>query len=37
MPDGAQDLARAARDRAYSTPLKDFNVADLSHFTTDTH
>ena len=37
MADGALDLARAARDRAYSTPLKDFNVADVSHFTSDTH
>ncbi len=37
MADGAQDLLRAARDRAYSTPLRDFNVADVSHFTSDTH
>ncbi len=37
MADGAQDLARAARDRAYSTSLTDFNVAELSHFTSDTH
>jgi cytochrome P450 len=29
--------ARDARERAYSTPLKDFHVADVSHFTTDTH
>ena len=30
-------LAKEARERAYSTPLKDFHVADIGHFTSDTH
>jgi cytochrome P450 len=30
-------LSKEARERAYSTPLKDFNVAEVSHFTSDTH
>jgi len=29
--------AKEARERAYSTPLEDFHVADVSHFTSDTH
>ena len=29
--------AREARERAYATPLADFNVAEVSHFTSDTH
>ena len=41
MPDGSMSAAeidrnRAARDRAYSTPLKDFQVADPELFRTDT-
>ncbi|HEY3950061.1 cytochrome P450 [Phenylobacterium sp.] len=31
------DRAKEARERAYSTPLEDFNVAQVSHFTSDTH
>jgi cytochrome P450 len=30
-------LAREARERAYSTPLEDFDVSDIGHFTSDTH
>jgi cytochrome P450 len=37
MADDAGAIARDARERAYSTPLKDFHVADISHFTSDTH
>jgi cytochrome P450 len=37
MADDASAIARDARARAYSTPLEDFQVADLDHFTTDTH
>ena len=36
MPDDATALARTARELAYATPLKDFNVADVNLFTTDT-
>ena len=36
MPDDAAALARTARELAYATPLKDFNVADVNLFTTDT-
>ncbi len=37
MADHASAIAKDARERAYSTPLKDFQVADVSHFTSDTH
>jgi cytochrome P450 len=37
MADGAASLARDARERAWSTPLEDFQVADINHFLTDTH
>jgi cytochrome P450 len=37
MADDAGAIARNARERAYSTPLDDFNVADVSLFTSDTH
>jgi cytochrome P450 len=37
MADGSHQLAADARERAYSTPLKDFHVADVDHFTSDTH
>ena len=37
MADDASAIARDARERAYSTPLEDFQVADLDHFTSDTH
>lgn len=42
MADGAVDAARnerlaAARATAYATPLENFQVADVSLFTTDTH
>ena len=37
MADDAGAIARDARERAYSTPLKDFHVADVDHFTSDTH
>ena len=37
MADGAFDLAREARERAWSTPLEEFQVADIEHFVTDTH
>ncbi len=33
----ASAIARDARERAYSTPLEDFHVADVEHFTSDTH
>jgi len=36
MADDASAIARDARERAYSTPLEDFHVADVSHFTSDT-
>jgi cytochrome P450 len=37
MADDAGAIARNARERAYSTPLDDFNVADVRLFTSDTH
>jgi cytochrome P450 len=37
MADGSHQTLSDARERAYSTPLKDFHVADLDHFTSDTH
>jgi cytochrome P450 len=37
MADGSPSIARAARERAYSTPLEDFHVGDPEHFLTDTH
>jgi cytochrome P450 len=42
MADDASAIARdaraqQARERAYSTPLDDFDVADIGHFTSDTH
>ena len=36
MADDAGQIAKDARARAYSTPLSDFNVADVGHFTSDT-
>ena len=36
MADGGVDLAAKARAEAYSTPLDDFQVHDLEHFTSDT-
>ena len=36
MPDGSQAAAQSARDKAYSTPLKDFQVADPELFRSDT-
>ncbi|MGH7025272.1 MAG: cytochrome P450 [Caulobacteraceae bacterium] len=37
MADGAIDLRNAARERAWSTPLEEFQLADIDHFITDTH
>ncbi len=37
MADDASAIARDARERAYSTPLEDFHVADVNLFTSDTH
>ncbi len=37
MADGVAEFARDARERAYTTPLEDFQVADIEHFVTDTH
>jgi cytochrome P450 len=37
MADDASVIARDARERAYSTPLDEFDVSDVSHFTSDTH
>ena len=34
---GRDARAKEARERAYATPLKDFNVAEIGHFTSDTH
>jgi cytochrome P450 len=36
MADGAMTRAEEARARAYSTPLEEFQVHDLEHFTSDT-
>jgi cytochrome P450 len=36
MPDGSQAAAQSARDKAWSTPLKDFQVADPELFRSDT-
>ncbi len=36
MPDGSQTADQSARDKAYSTPLKDFQVADPELFRSDT-
>ncbi|MFI4975653.1 MAG: cytochrome P450 [Caulobacterales bacterium] len=36
MADGALTLKEEARARAYATPLEDFQVADIEHFTSDT-
>jgi cytochrome P450 len=36
MADGAVSPMDEARARAYSTPLEDFQVADVEHFTSDT-
>ena len=36
MPDDASALAKTARERAYSTPLSDYNVADPALFRSDT-
>jgi cytochrome P450 len=37
MADGSMKLAQDARAKAYATPLKDFQVADIELFRTDTH
>jgi len=37
MADGAVDVARNERERAWATPLEDFQVADVEHFVSDTH
>ena len=37
MADGSAQIAATARERAYATPLKDFHVADVDLFTSDTH
>ncbi len=37
MADDAGAIARDARERAYATPLENFHVADVGHFTSDTH
>jgi cytochrome P450 len=37
MADGSTRLAEDARAKAYATPLKDFQVADIELFRTDTH
>ena len=37
MADGSINLAKDARERAWSTPLDQFQVADIDHFVTDTH
>ena len=36
MADGAMTKADEARAKAYATPLKDFQVHDIEHFTSDT-
>ena len=36
MPDGSTTQAQSSRDKAYSTPLKDFQVADPELFRSDT-
>ena len=37
MADDASQLLQTARERAYATPLDQFQVADVSHFTSDTY
>ncbi len=37
MADDASQLMQSARERAYATPLDQFHVADVSHFTSDTY
>ncbi len=37
MAHDADAIAKQAREQAYDTPLEDFQVADVSHFTNDTH
>ncbi len=37
MADGSTPIANAARDKAYSTPLEDFNVGDPELFLHDAH
>jgi cytochrome P450 len=37
MADGSINLAKDARERAWATPLDQFQVADIDHFVTDTH
>ena len=37
MADGSVRIAQEARDKAYATPLRDFQVADPDLFRTDTH
>jgi cytochrome P450 len=36
MAEGDSALMQSARERAYATPLDQFHVADVSHFTSDT-
>src|ERR1700722_17028684 len=36
MADGAMSKADEARAKAYATPLEDFQVHDIEHFTSDT-
>ena len=37
MADDASQIMQTARERAYATPLDQFQVAEVSHFTSDTH
>jgi len=37
MADDASAILKDAREQAYSTPLEDFDVSDVSRFTSDTH
>ena len=36
MADGAMSKADEARAKAYATPLENFQVHDIEHFTSDT-
>jgi hypothetical protein len=37
MADGSVSVAQAARERAWATPLEEFQVANVEHFVSDTH
>ncbi|WP_293676498.1 cytochrome P450 [uncultured Phenylobacterium sp.] len=37
MADDASQIIQSARERAYATPLDQFHVADVGHFTSDTY